>query len=183
ERIMRVPQQLSFLFSYFQILVIDQANSALARFTVTPPNIEYARMSSGRGASSSSLIVALDSELFAAVCRLRRSMLRPPNTLKPSHTTSSSGRTLTLAPPNIATTVTASSGGAEVRSKSSPPKRARPKNDSPRWSMLPSILFPEKMARLTMIASVRVLDVAVGGGVGCFREDVHRGQRRTTLAL
>ena len=49
--------------------------------------------------------------------------------------------------------------------------------------MLPSILFPEKMARLTMIASVRVLDVAVGGGVGRCGEDIHRRQRRTALAL
>src|ERR1700691_1273678 len=179
-RTMRVPQRLPFLYSCFPILVIDQTNSALARFTLTPPNIEYARMSSGRGASSSSLIVALDSELF---CRLRRSILRPPNTLKPSHTTSSSGRTVTLAPPNIATTVTASSGGADVRSKSSPPKRARPKNDSPRRSMLPSILFPEKIARLTMTASIRVLDIAVGGRVGRCGENIHRRQRRTAFAL
>src|ERR1700675_2326152 len=110
-------------------------------------------------------------------------MWRPPNTLKPPHVTSSSGRTLPLAPPQIATTGTASSGGAEVRSRSSPPKRARPKNDSPGWNMLPSILFPEKMARLTICVSPGVLDVAVGGGVGGRGENLHRGQRWTALAL
>src|SRR6266404_7346191 len=66
---------------------------------------------------------------------------------------------------------------------SSPPKSARPKSRSPEWSMLPSILFPEKMATLNMFRSTRVLAVAVGGRFCCRGENIHRREWRTALAL
>src|SRR5258708_20580131 len=49
--------------------------------------------------------------------------------------------------------------------------------------MLPSILLPEKMAKLNMFASTRVLDVAVGGRVSRCGKNIHRRERRTSLAL
>src|SRR5215472_5898087 len=57
------------------------------RFTLTPPNSEYARISSGRNAPSSSPARSADSDPLEGVCCQRGSMLRPPNRLKPSNIT------------------------------------------------------------------------------------------------